>query len=118
MTKAHKATSQEPFLLRRKLTIEGLGENQWDDLLQKLNHHPCVDFAERKPNNLLSVTYDGTHWSTDELLELVKAHEGWLKAGWWTRRKLAWYRSTDDNVRANAMRDPFCCSKIPPMKRK
>lgn len=118
MVKAHKETSQAQFLLRRKLTVEGLGESQWDDFIHELNHHPCVDLVERKPNNLLRVVYDGTHWSLDELLELIKTHGGWLQAGWWTRQKLAWYRFTDDNVRANAKHDPFCCSKIPPMKRK
>ncbi len=118
MTKAHKATNQEASLLRRKLIVEGLGESQWDDFIHELNHHPCVDFAERKPNNQLHVTYDGTHWYIDELLNLIKAYGGRLKTGWWTRRKLAWYRFTDDNVRANAKLEPFCCSKIPPMKRK
>ena len=53
MTKAHKATNQEQFLLRRKLAIEGMGESQWEDLIHDLNHHPCVDFAERKPNGTL-----------------------------------------------------------------
>lgn len=118
MTKAHKVTSQQPFLLRRKLTIESLSESQWDDFIHELNHHPCVDFAERRSSNQLWVTFDGTHWSTDELLELINAHGGQIKTGWWTRRKLAWYRFTDDNVRANAKHEPFCCSKIPPMKRK
>ena len=118
MTKAHKATSQEPFLLHRKLPVEGLGESQWEDFIHELNHHPCVDFAERKPGNRLMVTYDGTHWSTDELLDLIAGYGGQLASGWWTRRKLAWYRFTDDNVRANANHEPFCCSKIPPMKRK
>lgn len=118
MTKVHKATSQEGFLLRRKLTVEGLSESQWDNLIEELNHNPCVDFAERKPNDKLHVTYDGAHWSTDELLERINTHGGRLKPGWWTQRKLAWYRFTDDNVRANAEHDPFCCSKIPPMKRK
>lgn len=118
MTKAHKTTNQEQFLLHRKLTVEGLGESDWDDFIHELNHHPCVDFAERKPNNQLHITYDGTHWSIDELLEQIKAHGGRERDGWWTRRKLASYRFTDDNVRANAMHEPFCCSKIPPMKRK
>ncbi|WP_420389514.1 hypothetical protein [Marinobacter sp.] len=117
MTKANKPTNQAQFLLRRKLTVEGLGESEWDDFIYELNHHPCVDLAERKSNNLLRVTFDGTHWSTDELLESIKAHGGRLKAGWWARRKLAWYQFTDDNVRANAKHDPFCCSKIPPMKK-
>jgi len=118
MTEAHKATSHEPFLLRRKLTVQGLGESQWEDFIQELNHHPCVDFAEYKPGNRLFVTYDGSHWSTDELLDLIGLYGGRLASGWWTRRKLAWYRFTDDNVRANANHEPFCCSKIPPMKRK
>ncbi|WP_303288159.1 hypothetical protein [Marinobacter sp. SS8-8] len=117
MTKVHKATNQAQFLLRRKLTVEGLDESEWDDFVHELNHHPCVDFSEHKPGNQLHVTFDGTHWSTDELLELIKTHGGRLKAGWWTRRKLAWYRFTDDNVRANAKHEPFCCSKIPPMKK-
>ena len=118
MTKAHKASNQEQFLLRRKLVVEGFEESEWSDFIHELNHHPCVDFAERKPNNRLDVTFDGTHWSTDELLEAIEAYGGRLKGGWWTKRKLAWYRFTDDNVRANAKLDPFCCSKIPPMKRK
>lgn len=41
MTKAHKATSQESFLLRRKLAVEGMGEDQWEDLVHDLNHHPA-----------------------------------------------------------------------------
>ncbi|WP_273207538.1 hypothetical protein [Marinobacter subterrani] len=118
MTKAHKATSQESFLLRRKLTIGGLSASQWDDFIHELNHHPCVDFAEHKAGEQLCVSYDGTHWSVDELLSAIQANGGQLKTGWWTRRKLAWYRFTDDNVRANAKHEPFCCSKIPPMKRK
>ncbi|XKH00885.1 hypothetical protein LG325_12435 [Marinobacter nauticus] len=118
MTKAHKATSQEGFLLSRKLTVKDLDESQWKDFIQELTHHPCVDFAERKSGNKLHVLYDGTHWSTDELVELITARGGRLKGGWWTRRKLAWYRFTDENVRANAKHEPFCCSKIPPMKRK
>lgn len=118
MIKPHKATNQAQFLLRRKLNVKGLGEDQWDEFIHELNHHPCVDFAELKPDNQLHVTYDGTHWTVDELLALIKTHGGHLKAGWWTGRKLAWYRFTDDNVRANARHEPFCCSKIPPMKRK
>lgn len=117
MIKAHKETNQKQFLLTRRLKIEGLGEVQWDDLIYELNHHPCVDLSERRPNNTLYVSYDGTHWSIDQLLELIEAQGGRLKTGWWTRRKLAWYRFTDDNTRANATHEPFCCSKIPPTKK-
>lgn len=117
MTKAYKATNQEQFLLRRKLTVEGLTETQWEDFIQELNNHPCVDFAEGKAEDQLVVTFDGTHWSTDELINLIEAQGGRLKRGWWQSRRLAWYRFTDDNVRANAKHEPFCCSKIPPMKK-
>ncbi|MDL0433476.1 hypothetical protein QPM17_20235 [Marinobacter sp. TBZ242] len=117
MTKAHKATNQGQFLVRRKLTVLGLEGSQWHDLIHELNHHPCVDFAERRSNNRLQVTYDGSHWSIDELLELIKDRGGQLKLGWWAQRKLGWYRFTDDNVRANAKHEGFCCSKIPPMKK-
>ncbi len=117
MAKAHKATNQEQFLLRRKLTVEGLTDDQWDDVIQELNHHPCVDFAEGKPEGKLIVTFDGTHWSTDALIDVIEARGGNLKGGWWARRKLARYRFSDENVRANANLDPFCCSKIPPMKK-
>lgn len=118
MTKTHKASIEAPFLLRRKLFVEGLDESQWDDFLYDLNHHPCIDFAERKSGSYLCVSYDGSHWTIDELLALITSRGGSLKPGWWTRRKLAWYRFTDDNVRANARHEPHCCSKIPPMKRK
>lgn len=49
MTKAHKATNQEQFLLRWTLAIEGLGETRWENLIHDLNHHPCVDFAKHEP---------------------------------------------------------------------
>ncbi|WP_339780071.1 hypothetical protein [uncultured Marinobacter sp.] len=117
MTKAHKATNQAQFLLRRKLAVEGLTEIQLEEFIKELNHHPCVDFAEGKPGGKLIVTFDGTHWSTDDLIELVEARGGAVKSGWWQRRALAWYRFGDDNVRANAKHEPFCCSKIPPMKK-
>ena len=45
MTKAHKASNQEQFLLRRKLVVEGFEESEWSDFIHDLNHHPCVDFA-------------------------------------------------------------------------
>ncbi|MBW0146176.1 hypothetical protein [Marinobacter arenosus] len=102
MIKAHKDTSQKPFLLRRKLGVDGLGEAQWDDLIYELDHHPCVDFAERRPNDILCVTYDGTHWSMEPLQALIEARGGRIRAGWWARRRLAWYQFTDDNVRVNA----------------
>ncbi|PFG08670.1 MULTISPECIES: hypothetical protein [unclassified Marinobacter] len=117
MTKAHKATNQAQFLLRRKLAVQGLTDIQWKDFIEELNHHPCVDFAERKSESQLIVTFDATHWSTDALIELVGSHGGHLKGGWWERRKLAGYRFGDENLRANANLDPFCCSKIPPMKK-
>ena len=116
--KALKATNQDPFLLRRKLTIHGLDDSQWDDLIHELKHHPCVDHAEYRAGNQLRVTYDGSHWSTDDLLQLIEARGGRPDKGWWTRQKLAWYRFTDDNVRANARHEPFCCSKVPSLKRK
>lgn len=118
MIHAHKATNKEQFLLRRKLTVEDLAENQWDALIQELNQNPCVDFAERKSDNQLIVTFDATHWSTDACIELVGAHGGHLKGGWWERRKISGYRFSDENIRANANLDPFCCSKIPPMKKR
>ncbi|MEH6356523.1 MAG: hypothetical protein V7760_10930 [Marinobacter sp.] len=60
MTKAHKATNQAQFLLQRKLALEGLTEIQWNDFIDELNHHPCVDFAERKSGNYLIVTSEPT----------------------------------------------------------
>nr|WP_254774096.1 hypothetical protein [Marinobacter sp. AC-23] len=88
MAKAHKATNQEQFLLRRKLTVEGLTDDQWDDVIQELNHHPCVDFAEGKPEGKLVVTFDGTHWSTDALIDVIEARGGNLKGGWWRAENL------------------------------
>lgn len=118
MAKAHKVTSQSQFLLRRKLAVEGLTDAQWEDFIQELNNHPCVDFAEGKRGNLLITTFDGRHWSTDELIDLVGARGGRLKEGWWQRQRLAWYRFTDENVRANAKHVPSCCSKPPSIMKK
>lgn len=115
--RAHKATNQVQFLVRRKLTVKDLTDSQWNDFVHELNDHPCVDFAERCAGNQLRVIFDGSHWSTDALLDLIETNGGRVEKGWWARRKLAWYRFTDDNVRANARHEPFCCSKIPPMKK-
>ena len=52
-----------------------------------------------------------------QLDELIEARGGHLKGGWWERQKIARYRFSDDNIRANANLEPFCCSKIPPMKK-
>lgn len=117
MTKAHKTESHEGFLLSRKLKVDDLDSSDWQHLLDALNGHPCVDFARCRAKNRLEVIYDGSHWSTDELLTLISDHHGRIENTWWTRRKLAWYRFTDENVRANANHKPFCCSKIPPMKK-
>lgn len=117
MTKAHKATSQEQFLVRRKLTVAGLAESQWEKLIQELNHHPCVDFAECKSKDRLLATFDGTHFSIDELIDFVGAHGGHLNSGWWERQKIGWYQFTEENIRANVKHEPFCCSKIPPLKK-
>lgn len=34
MTKAHKATNQAQFLLRRKLAVQGLTKIQWKDFIE------------------------------------------------------------------------------------
>lgn len=117
MTRVHKTSNQEGFLLRRTLAVEGWSDGLWAQVLHDLNHNPCVDFAERKPVNQLRVSFDGTHWSTDDLINFIHSNGGQLRGGWWQRRKLAWYRFTDENVRANASHEPFCCSKIPPSKK-
>ena len=117
MTKVHKASNQSGFLVRRKLRLKGLSEEQWADFMSKLDHHPCVDYVERKSTEVISVTFDASHWSTDDFLAMLREFGGQLADGWWQKRKLAWYRATDDNVRANSILDPFCCSKIPPSKK-
>ena len=116
MTNIHQAIDQEQFRLRRKLKVTGLGESQWNAVIQELTHNPCIDFAERKSEDRLVVDFDGTHYSTDELVDFIEAHGGHLSNGWWERQKIGWYRATDSNVRDNAEHEPFCCSKIPPMK--
>ncbi len=117
MIKAHKATSQAQFLLRRKLVVENIAETQWKALIQELNQHPSIDFAEVKQATQLIVTFDGRHWSTDALLERVEAYGGRVKGGWWQNQRLAWYRFTDENVRTSDKYVHVCCSKPPPLKK-
>jgi|SRR5699024_449840 len=117
MIKAHKATSQAQFLLRRKIAVEGLNENKTGEVIQKLNHYTHVDFAEDKQGGQLVVTFDGRRWSTNELIEFIESHGGRLKHSWWQRKKHAWYRFTDENVRDNAKHVHTCCSKPPAMRK-
>ncbi|WP_114417957.1 hypothetical protein [Marinospirillum perlucidum] len=101
------------YLMRRKLPLEGLEESQWQQLLEGLNRLEAVDQASRSDKNLLHLTYDARYWSTQQTLELIKSYRGYLKNSWWTRRKISWYRFTDENARANAKHQPHCCSKPP-----
>ncbi len=52
---------------------------------------------------------------------MIKAHKATNQARFLLLRKLTvegfGESEWDDNLRANAELDPFCCSKIPPMKK-
>ncbi|MDZ7768154.1 MAG: hypothetical protein U5K38_03275 [Woeseiaceae bacterium] len=83
----------------------------WGDFIHELNYHPCVDFAQCKPINQLNVTYDGIRWSSDEFLELIKAHAGRLVDS--PEVSGAGLRMETSGKREHEL---FCYSKIPPMK--
>jgi hypothetical protein len=72
MNKAPKASNQFGFLVRRKLRLKGLSEVQWVELMSELDHHPCVDYVERKSPETISVTLDASHWFTDDFLALLR----------------------------------------------
>ncbi|MFE8069987.1 hypothetical protein QQM79_02920 [Marinobacteraceae bacterium S3BR75-40.1] len=119
MTAAHKAGNNEGFLVRRHLRVQNLDESAMSELAETLLHNPSVDhLAFNADSGKVDVTYDASHWSVDRFIEAVQERGGDVTRNGWQRMKLGWYRFTDENVQANAKHEPFCCSKIPPMKRK
>lgn len=119
MTTAHKAGNHEGFLVRRHLKVKDLNEAAFSALADELLHNPSVDYIEYSvTTGQFDVTYDASHWSVDRVIAAVQDKGGDVVHSGWQRMKLGWYRFTDENVQANAKHEPFCCSKIPPMKRK
>lgn len=119
MPKPHKTISQQGFLVRRQLRVRGLDKDRLSGLANELIESPNIDHIEfdaRKGR--FEITYDASRWCLDDVITVVRENGGDVIRSGWQRMKLGWYRSTDDNVRANAEIEPFCCSKMPPMKKK
>jgi hypothetical protein len=62
----------------------------------------------------LWAVYDVRHTDYATVVQALEKAGFALDGGWWSRRRLAWYRFQDINIRDNASHRPACCSKPPP----
>lgn len=112
--KTHRQGINPGFLTRHRLSLNGLNKAnaaaiyaELDGLLQVDEVH--VDLRRSS----ISVTYDASHHNIDEIIDVVVQHGASVKDSWWSRTRLGWQRQTDENIRANAKHEPFCCNKVP-----
>ena len=113
----HKIGINEAFLVKRKLKLSGLREQNLEELtaeIQLIRGIDTVGFDSTRER--MQVSYDASVTSIDAILQVLKQHSVEPKKGWWNQYKLGWDRQIDQNVRDNAKHVPHCCSKPPPGK--
>lgn len=76
-------------------------------------HEVTADLGKRR----LNVSYDVTATSFDTIFDTLEQIGFPPQEDWWSRRKMSWYRFTEDNARANAKTAPAACCNKPPDQR-
>lgn len=119
--KTHKPGIHENFLLTRHLKLVGLDNSGIDTLIEQLHALPQVDEASiriKGKGAVLTIGYDASTQPQplDAIQQVLASMDVAIAADGWTRFKLRYYATTDENVYENARHKPSCCSKVPPGK--
>lgn len=109
--KAQSIETNPGFLVTHNIKVSYTGRHQADSIQSELQSLPGVETAVADSDrNTLKVSYDGSQYNIDQLLEIVRKHGARAGRGWWNSIKLAFARQTDQNVRDNASHHATCCS--------
>lgn len=112
--KTHKAGIHVAFLVKRKVKLTGLANQELVALTTEIESLKGIDQIEFDvERGLMKASYDASITNIDIILETLKQHSIEPSKGWWNRYKLDWDRQIDQNVRENAKHEPHCCSKPP-----
>lgn len=110
----HRLGINPGFLTKHTLNLQGLTPDNRQQLVTELDELLWVDGVSlNEQKHSLTIRYDASHHSIDELIALVRQHGVILKDNWWQRIKLGWQRQTDENIQDNARHEPHCCNKMP-----
>lgn len=111
----HKFGVNEGSLMIRQLRLEGPVQNNHQLIVQEIDRLLGVDAVSiNASENLLNVAYDATKRQLDEIEEIVRKHECDIAHDWWTHFKEGYYKFVDQNVKDNAIHEPWSCHKRPP----
>jgi hypothetical protein len=111
--KKHKLEVDPAYRLTRRLKLVGPVEHHEKAVIEEIDGLFGVDNVSITNRKTLVVVYDGTLRKIDDIREILERYGLRFGNDWITRFKMNWYRSTDQNVRANASHEPHCCSKSP-----
>lgn len=105
---------RDEYLVRRRLKLGDLERVDVAALLNDIDQLPGPDHASlREDKRVLSVAYDASRTSIEQVEEVLLNHRCELSHGWWNRFKEGWYRLTDANIKANSKHEPLSCHKTP-----
>lgn len=110
----HQSGINPGFVTRHTLSLYGLDKNNAPLIVRDLDELPGMDKVKLiEAKQTLTVAYDASHHSIDDMIAIVEKHGASIKDNWWSRVKLGWQRQTDQNVKDNAKHEPHCCNKMP-----
>lgn len=110
----HQSGINPGFVTRHTLSLNGLDKDNVTLIVRDLGELPSMDSVKLiEAKQTLTVAYDASHHSIDDMIAIVEKHGASIKDNWWSRVKLGWQRQTDQNVKDNAKHEPHCCNKMP-----
>lgn len=110
----HRSGINPGFVTKHTLSLNGLVKDNAPLIVRELGDLPYIDRVKLiEAKQTLTVAYDASHHSIDDMIAIVEKHGASIKDNWWSHVKLSWQRQTDQNVKYNAKHEPHCCNKMP-----
>ncbi|MCE9687301.1 cation transporter [Shewanella sp. AS16] len=110
----HRAGVKEASLVVRHLKLEGMTESNKAEVIAAVDQSFGIDSVSYdEKSNILNLAYDATHCDLDGIEDILKTHDVYVAHDWWTHFKEGYYRFVDQNVKDNAVREPWSCHKPP-----
>ena len=101
-------------MVKHGLKLTGLNHDNANTIQSDIDAMPGVDHVRvNSDKGRITVAYDGSRQSIDELLAAARRHRADVGTGWWNRLKLGLDRQKDQTIRDNAAYRPSCCNKPP-----
>lgn len=113
--KKHRLGVSEVNLVVRHLQLEPVDENKRQAAIAEIDQLyglDCISFDEK--SRVLNLAYDASRVNLDNIEDILSVHDVAVSHDWWTHFKEGYYKFVDDNVKENAIREPWSCHKSPP----